>query len=380
MTSREALKTAAASRILLTDGAFGTEIQNYKLDESTYAGSLGLGHDQKGNNDLLALTRPDVVDAITRAYLAAGSDIVSTNTFSANRISQADYGAENLVREINIESARLARTIADEFEAKDGRPRFVAGALDDAALARMAGTLGDVAGRFVAGACDWRMPVRLAGASVAGTGLACCASACNTPPAQPAPAAVPARPPAAIQPAPGVMPVPDPKNLYSETASGKMSPNVAGALERIYVPNHMAHIDLGRDAEIDGRQLHGGIELTLARPVRPVHGHVGEPVEDLRATVLGHVTAHQPGALLDERGRHIARQEVGIVEDGLQERDVRGDAAEAELREGAAGPPDRAAEVAAAADQLHEHRVEVRRHLGPRGDRSAVEPDAGAAR
>lgn len=128
MTPREALKAAASSRILLTDGAFGTEIQNYKLDEAAYAGALGLSHDQKGNNDLLALTRPDVVDAITRAYLAAGSDIVSTNTFSANRISQADYGAEHLVRDINLASARIARAAADDA-AKDGRPRFVAGAI-----------------------------------------------------------------------------------------------------------------------------------------------------------------------------------------------------------------------------------------------------------
>ena len=128
MTPREALKAAASSRILLTDGAFGTEIQNYKLDEAAYAGTLGLSHDQKGNNDLLALTRPDLVDAITRAYLAAGSDIVSTNTFSANRISQADYCAEHLVREINLASARIARAAADDA-AKDGRPRFVAGAI-----------------------------------------------------------------------------------------------------------------------------------------------------------------------------------------------------------------------------------------------------------
>ena len=128
MTPREALKAAASSRILLTDGAFGTEIQNYKLDEAAYAGTLGLSHDQKGNNDLLALTRPDIVDAITRAYLAAGSDIVSTNTFSANRISQADYCAEHLVREINLASARIARAAADDA-AKDGRPRFVAGAI-----------------------------------------------------------------------------------------------------------------------------------------------------------------------------------------------------------------------------------------------------------
>jgi 5-methyltetrahydrofolate--homocysteine methyltransferase len=129
MSAREALLAAAGTRILLTDGAFGTEIQNWKLAEADYAGTLGLSHDQKGNNDILALTKPDVPDTITRAYLDAGSDIVSTNTFSANRISQADYGAENLVREINVASAQIARAAADEYAAKDGRRRFVAGAI-----------------------------------------------------------------------------------------------------------------------------------------------------------------------------------------------------------------------------------------------------------
>ena len=128
MTPREALKAAAAQRILLADGAFGTEIQNYKLDEAAYAGTLQLERDQKGNNDILALTRPEIVESITRAYLAAGSDIVSTNTFSANRISQADYGAEHLVRAINLASARIARNAADDA-ATDGHPRFVAGAI-----------------------------------------------------------------------------------------------------------------------------------------------------------------------------------------------------------------------------------------------------------
>ena len=129
MTPREKLLDQAAKRILITDGAFGTEIQNWKLDEAAYAGNLGLTHDQKGNNDILALTMPEVPESIHRAYFAAGADIAETNTFSANRISQADYGAEHLVREINVQSAQLARRIADEFEAKDGRPRFVAGAL-----------------------------------------------------------------------------------------------------------------------------------------------------------------------------------------------------------------------------------------------------------
>jgi 5-methyltetrahydrofolate--homocysteine methyltransferase len=129
MTAREKLLAEAAKRILITDGAFGTEIQNWKLGEEAYAGTLGLSHDQKGNNDILALTKPEVPASIHRAYFEAGADIAETNTFSANRISQADYGAEHLVREINVESAKLARSIADEFEAKDGRPRFVAGAL-----------------------------------------------------------------------------------------------------------------------------------------------------------------------------------------------------------------------------------------------------------
>lgn len=129
MSAREELLAAAGTRILLTDGAFGTEIQNWKLAEADYAGTLGLSHDQKGNNDILALTKPDVPDTITRAYLDAGSDIVSTNTFSANRISQADYGAEHLVRDINVASARIARVAADAYAAKDGRRRFVAGAI-----------------------------------------------------------------------------------------------------------------------------------------------------------------------------------------------------------------------------------------------------------
>jgi len=129
MTPREKLLAEAAKRILMTDGAFGTEIQNWKLVEADYAGDLGLSHDQKGNNDILAITKPEVPETITREYLDAGSDIVSTNTFSANVISQADYGAEHLVKEINIASARIARRLADEYAAKDGRPRFVAGAI-----------------------------------------------------------------------------------------------------------------------------------------------------------------------------------------------------------------------------------------------------------
>jgi 5-methyltetrahydrofolate--homocysteine methyltransferase len=119
----------AKQRILITDGAFGTMIQSYKLQEADYRGSYDLPCDQKGNNDLLVLTRPDVIDAITRQYLDAGSDIVSTNTFNANIISQGDYDAVHLVRDMNLAAARIARKAADDYQAKDGRPRFVAGAI-----------------------------------------------------------------------------------------------------------------------------------------------------------------------------------------------------------------------------------------------------------
>jgi len=119
----------AARRILLTDGAFGTMIQGYRLDEAAYRGGYDLGFDQKGNNDLLVLTRPEIIAEITRAYLDAGSDIVSTNTFNANRISEADYGAQHLVREMNLAAAGIARKEADAAQARDGRPRFVAGAV-----------------------------------------------------------------------------------------------------------------------------------------------------------------------------------------------------------------------------------------------------------
>jgi 5-methyltetrahydrofolate--homocysteine methyltransferase len=123
------LRAEAAQRVLLTDGAFGTMIQSYRLTEACYRGNLDLGDDQKGNNDLLAITQPHVLAEITEAYLESGSDIVSTNTFNANSISQADYGAEHLVRDMNIASAQIARDAARSAEAADGRPRFVAGAI-----------------------------------------------------------------------------------------------------------------------------------------------------------------------------------------------------------------------------------------------------------
>ncbi|MET0269546.1 MAG: homocysteine S-methyltransferase family protein [Sphingomonas sp.] len=129
MSVADRFRAEAARRILVTDGAFGTMIQNYRLTEADYRGHLDTGFDQKGNNDLLVITMPHVIAEITEAYLEAGSDIVSTNTFNANRVSQADYGAEHLVRDLNMAAAHIARDAADTAEAADGRPRFVAGAI-----------------------------------------------------------------------------------------------------------------------------------------------------------------------------------------------------------------------------------------------------------
>jgi 5-methyltetrahydrofolate--homocysteine methyltransferase len=124
-----ALESIASSRILVLDGAMGTMIQQLKLEEADFRGERFKDHhiDLRGNNDLLNLTRPDAIEAIHRAYLESGSDIVETNTFNANRLSQADYALEPLAYELNFEGARLARRAADAVEAADGRPRFVAG-------------------------------------------------------------------------------------------------------------------------------------------------------------------------------------------------------------------------------------------------------------
>jgi 5-methyltetrahydrofolate--homocysteine methyltransferase len=119
-------------RILLLDGAMGTMIQGYKLDEAGYRGACLAGHDHdvKGDNDILALTQPDAVQAIHDAYFEAGADIVSTNTFNATSIAQADYGLQGRVKELNAAAARLARECADRWTARTpAKPRFVAGAL-----------------------------------------------------------------------------------------------------------------------------------------------------------------------------------------------------------------------------------------------------------
>ncbi|WP_131835895.1 methionine synthase [Ancylobacter aquaticus] len=127
----DALKAAARERILVLDGAMGTMIQQLKLDEAGYRGArfADWPQDVKGNNDLLNLTAQDAVRDIHLAYFLAGADIVETNTFSGTTIAMADYGMESLVREINFEGARLAKEAAKLAEAKDGRRRFVAGAI-----------------------------------------------------------------------------------------------------------------------------------------------------------------------------------------------------------------------------------------------------------
>ena len=126
----EQLRAIARERILVKDGPYGSMIQTYRLDEAGFRGGRDFDHDQKGNNDLLNLTRPDVVRAICNAYLEAGADIVATNTFNANAISLGDYGIAGMAREINLAAARLTRTCADAATAKDpDKPRFVVGAL-----------------------------------------------------------------------------------------------------------------------------------------------------------------------------------------------------------------------------------------------------------
>ncbi|MBV9497386.1 MAG: homocysteine S-methyltransferase family protein, partial [Acidobacteria bacterium] len=125
-----ALLDALQKRILIIDGAMGTMIQRYKLDEAAYRGERFATHPRelKGAADVLNLTRPDVIEAIHREYLAAGADIIETNTFNAQVVSMADYGLEADVYDMNVAAARIARGAAEAFSTPD-RPRFVAGAL-----------------------------------------------------------------------------------------------------------------------------------------------------------------------------------------------------------------------------------------------------------
>lgn len=125
------LRALIEERIVLLDGAMGTMIQRHKLDESGYRGERfkDYGRDLRGNNDLLSLTRPELIADIHRAYFLVGSDIVETNTFNSTWVAQADYGMEALVQELNYRSARLAREVADAVTAETGDMRFVAGTL-----------------------------------------------------------------------------------------------------------------------------------------------------------------------------------------------------------------------------------------------------------
>jgi len=128
----EALKKEARERILILDGAMGTMIQRYKLDEAGYRGERFKDHthDLKGNNDLLVLSQPKIISEIHNAYLEAGADILETNTFNAQAISQSDYGLEAIAYEMNVAAAKIAREAADAWTKKTpDRPRFVAGAI-----------------------------------------------------------------------------------------------------------------------------------------------------------------------------------------------------------------------------------------------------------
>lgn len=131
-TRLEQLHKALKERIIILDGGMGTMIQNQKLDEAAFRGDRfkDFDRDVQGNNDLLNLTQPALLRNIHADYLDAGADIIETNTFNSTRLSQADYGMEDLARELNVEAARIAREIADEFTARNpDKPRFVAGAV-----------------------------------------------------------------------------------------------------------------------------------------------------------------------------------------------------------------------------------------------------------
>jgi 5-methyltetrahydrofolate--homocysteine methyltransferase len=129
MTPAETLKAQAAKRILIKDGAYGTLIQQHRLQGTDYCGELDLLKDQRGNNDLLNLTKPEIVRSICESFAQAGAEILATNTFNANSISQADFGAEHLVKRINRSAAEIIREVADGLISKDGKPRWVAGAM-----------------------------------------------------------------------------------------------------------------------------------------------------------------------------------------------------------------------------------------------------------
>ncbi|WP_226389077.1 homocysteine S-methyltransferase family protein [Penaeicola halotolerans] len=132
MNRKEQLLKLLKERILILDGAMGTMIQRYKLEENDFRNTSLVDHTHplKGNNDLLTLTRPDVIKEIHAAYFEAGADIAETNTFSSTSIAQADYGLEHLAYELNLQGAKIAREVADAFtENNPHKPRFVAGSI-----------------------------------------------------------------------------------------------------------------------------------------------------------------------------------------------------------------------------------------------------------
>jgi len=130
MNKRELLERCLEDRILILDGAMGTMLQKFKLTENDYRGERFKDYDRdlKGNNELLSITKPEVIKTIHRQFLESGADIIEANTFSANNISQKDYGLENLVDELNVQSVKIAREVADEFSTPE-KPRFVAASI-----------------------------------------------------------------------------------------------------------------------------------------------------------------------------------------------------------------------------------------------------------
>lgn len=132
MTKTSLLHSLLSQRILIIDGAMGTMIQTYKLSEEDFKGSQYASHTmpQRGNNDLLSITQPHIIESIHSQFLEAGADIIETNTFNSNRISMIDYGLENDVKELNKAAVEIARKCADRYTASTPhKPRFVAGAL-----------------------------------------------------------------------------------------------------------------------------------------------------------------------------------------------------------------------------------------------------------
>ena len=131
MSNFPELEKLLAERIVFLDGAMGTMVQGYELAEEDYRGARFADSviELKGNHDLLSITRPDVIEEIHRAFFAAGADVIETNTFNSTAPALADYGLESCVAELNLASARLARSVADAVRRESGSPRFVAGVL-----------------------------------------------------------------------------------------------------------------------------------------------------------------------------------------------------------------------------------------------------------